>query len=135
MNAGRVGARPSLRSACLLALSFAVTACGGGALGYDKPPASFDPDSPRVTAISIAFDAAEVEVPAGASFILVFENAENVGHNVSIYADAAYQTRLFEGVLFNGPATRWYPVPSLAPGTYPFRCDLHPEMVGRLQAS
>jgi hypothetical protein len=30
-------------------------------------------------------------------FILVFDNEENVGHNVSIYSDAGFQTRVFEG--------------------------------------
>jgi len=42
---------------------------------------------------------------------------------------------VFEGVLFSGPATRWYPVPALAPGTYQFKCDLHANMTGSLVAS
>jgi plastocyanin len=65
----------------------------------------------------------------------VFENREAVSHNVSIYADKGLEDRRFEGVLFGGPATRWYPVPALTPGTYVFLCDLHPSMRGTLTAT
>jgi len=119
----------------LLAFVLVVAACGSGtALGLDKPPASFDPNSPSLAAKDVRFDVADVDVPANTAFILVFENQESVGHNVSIYADATYQTRLFEGVVFSS-STRWYPVPSLAPGTYVFKCDVHPDMNGRLHAA
>lgn len=114
--------------------AFAVAACGSSGLGLDKAPASLDPNSPKLLANNIAFDSADVDVPANKAFILVFENAENVGHNVSIYSDAGYQTRLFEGAVFNGPATRWYPVPALGVGTWVFKCEVHPDMNGRLHA-
>ena len=104
-------------------------------MGYDQAPASLDPASPKLGAIGIAFDRAELAVSADRPFILVFENREAVTHNVSIYADSSRQDRRFEGVLFGGPATRWYPVPALAPGTYVFLCDLHPSMSGRLEAA
>jgi plastocyanin len=51
---------------------------------------------------------------------------------VYIQADSSHQDRRFEGSVFNGPATRWYPVPALAPGTYFFFCDVHPAMTGSL---
>jgi plastocyanin len=123
------------RSAALAGVIAIVAACGGTALGYTAAPASLPPDSPKVAALGVAFDQADVEVRASKPFILVFENQENVTHNVSVYADAALQQRLFEGVLFNGPATRWYPIPALEPGSYVFVCDLHPTMTGRLRAS
>jgi plastocyanin len=125
---------PPLRIGALL-LSLALAACGGSALGYEQPPIPVDPASPRIGALDIAFDRSELRAPAGAPFILVFENREAPSHNVSIYADAAFQHRLFEGAIFAGPATRWYPVPALAAGTYRFRCDVHPSMTGRLVTS
>ena len=126
----------SLRAlALLLVVALAPAGCAGSALGYDQPPASLDPASPRLGASNVAFDRAELAVPANRPFILVFENREAVSHNVSIYADASPRERRFEGVLFGGPATRWYPVPALAPGTYVFLCDLHPSMTGRLVAA
>jgi plastocyanin len=112
-----------------------VAGCGGTALGDDHPPASLQPGSPRVAAQAIAFDTAVLTVPADRPFTLVFENRENVPHNVSIYAGDAGQGRRFEGAVFGGPATRWFPVPALAPGTYVFRCDVHPSMTGRLIAT
>ena len=111
-----------------------LAACGSTALGFDSPPASLDPASPRVAAENVAFDRETLEVPAGRPFVLVFENREGVQHNVSIYADAALQQRRFEGVLFGGPATRWYPIPALEAGTYVFVCDLHPNMRGLVEA-
>jgi plastocyanin len=112
-----------------------LVSCGGAsALGDASPPASLDPASPRLSAVNIAFDRAMLDVPAGRPFVLVFDNQEAVSHNVSIYADEALKQRLFEGVLFAGPATRWYPVQPLAAGSYVFLCDLHPNMRGLLNA-
>lgn len=127
-----------LRAPALAAAALATavaSGCGGTpALGFDTPPASLDPASPRLIAREIAFDRETLAVPAGRPFILVFENGETLSHNVSIYADAALQQRRFEGLLFAGPATRWYPVPALAAGSYVFVCDLHPNMRGLLEA-
>ncbi len=123
-----------LAAGLLLGLAAAVAACGSSALGYESPPASLDPASPKLAAIDVAFDQETLLVPAGTPFTLIFENRESVQHNVSIYADAALQRRLFEGVLFGGPATRWYPVPALAAGTYVFVCDLHANMRGLVEA-
>ena len=125
---------PATLAAAVLA-AVLLTGCGSGsALGLDQPPASLDRASPHLSAAGLAFDAAELAVPANTPFVIVFENREAVSHNVSIYADDSHQDRRFEGVLFAGPATRWYPVPALAPGTYAFICDLHPSMAGRLVA-
>jgi len=119
----------------LAAVALVVAGCGASAAANDHPPASLDPASPRISAVGIAFDAAALAVPANRPFTLIFENRENVPHNVSIYADAARQDRRFEGAVFSGPATRWYPVPALAPGTYVFVCDVHPDMTGSLVAA
>ena len=35
---------------------------------------------------------------------------------------------------FNGVATRDFPVPALAAGSYPFVCTVHPSMTGTLTA-
>jgi hypothetical protein len=128
---------PLRRLALVLGILLAVAACsgGGGGLGYASPPASLSPNSPTLNAVNVAFDHNQVAVPANSPFILVFDNQDTVGHNVSIYRDSAYQYQVFQGVIFSGPSTRWYPVPALAPGTYSFRCDVHPNMAGTIVAS
>lgn len=131
---GRAG-RAGTVGLALLVLAFGLGACGSGsALGYDQAPASLDPNSPRLEAMDIAFTTSDLDVPAGVPFILVFENLEGADHNVSIYTDVAASNRLFEGKVFAGPATRWYPVPALAAGVYVFKCDIHATMNGRLHA-
>jgi plastocyanin len=120
-----------------VAIAVAVAACGGGStpVGLASPPAGLDPDSPTLVAEDLAFDHGQLSVPSGEPFVLVLENRDAVGHNVSIYADTAHRNRVVEGVLFTGPATRWYPVPALTPGTYQFLCDLHPTMAGTITAT
>jgi plastocyanin len=132
LRPSRVAAVLLLAAAGLAAAGLA--ACGSSALGFDSPPASLDPSSPHLAAIDVAFDQETLVVPADRPFVLVFENRDSLQHNVSIYADAALQQRRFEGLLFGGPATRWYPVPALAAGKYVFVCDLHPNMRGLLEA-
>lgn len=127
------GAAAPAAAAGLAAVAL-LAGCGGAGLGLESPPAGLDPGSPVLVAEGIAFDRAELAVEANEPFVLVLENREAVSHNVSIYADETRGDRRFEGVLFGGPATRWYPVPALAPGTYVFVCDLHPTMRGALTA-
>ena len=127
--------RIALPRLVVLAIAVAVAGCGGATQGFDRAPASLDPASPTIAAEDVAFDRTELAVPADEPFILVFENRESIAHNVAIYADAAFQDRRFEGAIFGGPSTRWYPVAALAPGRYVFVCDLHRSMRGIVVAA
>lgn len=92
-------------------------------------------DVVRIAADNIAFDQAELSVPADRPFSVVFENREPVPHNVAIYTDASAAQALFVGEIFAGPGERTYAVPALAAGTYFYRCDVHPtQMKGTLVA-
>ena len=44
----------------------------------------------------------------------------------SIYTDSSASQALFTGALVTGPKTATYKVDALEPGTYFFRCDVHP---------
>jgi len=68
----------------------------------------------------------------GKPFTDEFENADaGIPHNVAIYTDPSATTSLFVGEMFPGPDGRTYQVPPLDPGTYFFRCDVHPtQMIG-----
>lgn len=107
-------------------ITVVVVACAGPAVGTGRPPTSPEPDSPKLSAMNVAFDRTEITVPASRPFLLVFLNNENLPHNVAIYRDAAMQDLVFEGEYFSGPAARLYSVPALAPGIYTFNCKIHP---------
>jgi plastocyanin len=103
------------------------TASGSGA-----PPPSAPAGGAVITAQNIAFDRATLDVPAGRSFALLFENREGAPHNVRIYDDA--DRPLFTGDVFSGPASRVYEISAIPAGTHHFRCDVHPEMTGTVTA-
>ncbi len=94
-----------------------------------------------VTAQNIAFDVQCVQVPAAGTTQLVFDNKDaGVPHNIEIYTDESATTRLAgatgPGDVVNGPGTTTYQISGLKPGTYFFRCDIHPtQMVGTFKVS
>ena len=83
-----------------------------------------------------SFSSDRLTAPAGTPFGLAFDNEDGgVPHNVAIYEDASAAQSLFVGDVVQGPATVTYDVPALDPGTYYFRCDVHPQMNGSLVAA
>jgi nitrite reductase (NO-forming) len=81
----------------------------------------------HLKAHNVAFDTNCLAAPAGKAFSVVFDNQDpGVPHNFAIYTDSAATTALFKGDLVSGPKTMTYKVDALKPGTYFFRCDVHP---------
>ena len=74
------------------------------------------------------FDPKELEGPANTAFTVVFDNQDTTtsphnwvlndpnGAKVAIGGDTGF---------FAGPATREFQIPALAPGAYPFVCEVH----------
>ncbi len=84
-----------------------------------------------VTAQGIAFDTAEIALPAGQPTTIHFVNQDaGVQHDISITTDETKAESLFDGELITGPAEADYQVPALDPGTYYFYCVVHPNMNG-----
>jgi Copper binding proteins, plastocyanin/azurin family. len=78
-------------------------------------------------AANVAFDTNCLAVAAGKPFKIVLDNQDaGVPHNVAIYTDSSASTALFTGDLVTGPKSFTYKVAALDPGTYVFRCDVHP---------
>ena len=84
-----------------------------------------------LTAQGFAFDKAVVTVPAGAAVTLHFVNNDSgVSHNVAIYESAAAKTIIFQGARISGKKSIDYAFTApTTPGTYFFRCDVHPAMM------
>ncbi len=83
----------------------------------------------RVVAEDLEFDPEEISVPRGAHVRLTLHNRDSVPHNVSIYRSAQAAEAIFIGQLLSGPPdasiTYEFQAPE-EPGTYFFRCDVHP---------
>lgn len=97
--------------------------------------------SPDAAITVCAFDdqrfvPSSLTVSAGETIGLAFENEdEGVPHNVAVYEDDSAAQSLFVGDLVEGPTSVTYDVPALEPGEYYFRCDVHPQMNGTLEAA
>jgi outer membrane protein assembly factor BamB len=82
----------------------------------------------NVSANNFAFNVTALSVPARANVTIGFVNNQaGVEHNIAVYTDSSATTLIFRGVLITGVAATTYNfMAPTAPGTYFFRCDLHP---------
>jgi hypothetical protein len=98
--------------------------------GEGESPSPGPEPEPGLTANGIAFDKTELELPAEQESSLPFDNKDvGIPHNVSIYTEQGAEA-LFQGEIITGPAKVDYQVPALAPGSFVFQCDVHPNMSG-----
>ncbi|MCE5338313.1 MAG: cupredoxin domain-containing protein [Methanomicrobiaceae archaeon] len=84
-----------------------------------------------LTAENIKFDMSTITVPAGAQVTVNFNNKDNgVPHNFAVYTDSSASQNIFKGDTITGPATTIYTLTApTTPGTYFFRCDVHPQQM------
>ena len=115
-----------------LLMTTSLLACTASSAG--GPPPSAPSGGAVITAQALKFDRSQLDVPAGRPFQLLFENRESAPHNVRIFDEGGVDQPLFNGETFGGPGARTYEVPSLPAGTHKFRCDVHPEMAGTVNA-
>jgi plastocyanin len=100
-----------------------------------EPSASPDSGAIVISAVGLAFEQAEVNVPAGEPFQIEFTNNDaGTPHNVAIRRDSETGEEVFKGEIFNGVETMTYDVPALEAGGYAFICTVHPTMVGTMTA-
>ena len=87
----------------------------------------------EVAARNIAFDKADLLFKADTDVKLKFVNADaGVTHNLAIYRTEDFKEPVFAGEVFPGDGTRTYEFKAPGPGTYFFRCDIHPTMKGKV---
>ena len=117
----------------LVVLAALTVACSGGAA---QPPASsgpVDPNAPVIVAQGNAFSPSTLDVTADKAFTLTLDNKDSAPHNVAIYTDSSASTAISVGeIVTSTKATQQ--VPALKPGSYFFRCDVHHEMTGTINA-
>jgi plastocyanin len=107
-----------------------------GTITVSAAAASSTPAAPvgaTEVAHSIQFENKSLSLPANQASTITFQNEDPaIQHNIDIFSDQAYSKSVFQGALVTGPATQVYDVPSLAPGTYYFHCDVHISMTGTI---
>jgi plastocyanin len=125
-----------LLSSAVLTIALVLAACSAGSNGASDPAVgpSIDPDALTIAADDLAFSTRTLLAPADEPFQIAFDNQESAPHNVAIYGDDSATEKVFGSDPFSGPAAVTYDVPALAPGSYFFRCDVHPDMTGELTA-
>ena len=86
-----------------------------------------------VKAKGFAFVVKEIHLKADSPAIVDFDNQDaGVPHNIGIYTGDDYSKPIFKGDIVTGPQKSVYEFKAPAPGTYPFHCDVHPNMVGKV---
>lgn len=86
-------------------------------------------------AATSGFDPNKLEGPASAPFTVVFDNQDTTTspHNWVLKDSTGAKVDIGDTSFFNGPAKKEYQIPALAPGDYPFLCEVHPvSMTGTL---
>jgi plastocyanin len=121
-------------AAGLLLLALVLVACGGASAAPTGSPAPVDPDALQISSKDLKFSTDKLVAPAGKAFQIAYDNQEGAPHNIAIYTDSSASTKLFGEEPISGPKQVVYNVPALDAGTYFFRCDLHPDMKGTLEA-
>ena len=82
-------------------------------------------------AATSGFDPKTLTGPANAPFTVVFDNedATTGPHNWVLKDPAGAKVDIGDTSFFTGPAKKEYQIPALAPGDYPFMCEIHPAVM------
>jgi plastocyanin len=119
----------------LVALAAVLAACSGAAAAPSTPPASAPAGGTGTTATVVAkdlkFQPEALTVKAGEAFVLVLDNQDSAPHNIKV-SDAS-GAEVFKGEIVTSTKVD-NAIPALAAGTYPFICEVHPDMKGTITA-
>lgn len=136
-----ISARPRLGKGAMVALGgltvAALVTAGGvsAASGYrtfEHHAAGTEAAGPTsVEAKGLKFLQTEIAVTQSQIATIRFTNEDPTYHNIAVYSDQKGGTPYWNGEPVKGVANITYTHEfSMAPGTYAFRCDFHPAMVG-----
>ena len=102
--------------------------CAAKTTPTPTPSPSTGGNTITVTAAGMAFDTNSISVSAGAHVTITFQNKDSgVPHNMAFYTSAAATTIIYQGARTTGVSAVTYTFDApTTPGTYFFRCDVHP---------
>jgi len=119
----------------ILVFATALAACSGNseesqpADGGTGGTATVTDGAVEVTAEGLAFDATTIEATAGEDFTITLVNNDSAPHNISIYSEEGGDQIVLGDTAEAGQSVT-VDVSALEPGTYYFKCDIHPDMNG-----
>jgi plastocyanin len=116
----------------LVAIAVLAAACSQTSAAAPVPSGPVA-DGPTIVAKDMKFTTPSVEVKAGTNVTIHFDNQDAAPHNVAIYTDKSASQKVSVGEIVTS-AKADQVVPALQPGTYFFRCDIHPDMTGSIVA-
>ncbi len=94
-------------------------------------------DAVRIVALNLEFEQRFIQLPAEGEVSILFINEDaGIPHNVALYPEddsgaPILSTPFFQGATFNGVDQEVYTFQAPAqPGTFFYRCDVHPQMQG-----
>ena len=114
-----------------LLLALVLVGCSSTATAPPSVPA----DAIALSTSNLTFSTSELSVPADRPFTIVLDILESAAHDVTIYKDDSWSSLVYKEDARTGPGTFVFNVPALAAGTYAFRCEIHPTMIGTVTAS
>jgi hypothetical protein len=101
-----------------------------GAGGPGGPAAPAPPGTLQITAVNTTFSPRSLSAPANTSVTVRMDNRDvGVLHNFAVYRTSQATQSFFVGPLHTGPGTIDYMFTTPAPGSYFFRCDVHPDVM------
>jgi plastocyanin len=117
----------------IIALAIVAVACSGASAAPPSadPVASPSGDELVIVAKDLRFVPDAVTVKAGEQTPIVLDNQEAAPHNIAV-KDAAGET-VFKGEIVSTSKAASV-LPPLEAGTYTFWCEVHPDMVGTIEA-
>lgn len=95
------------------------------------PPPTQPPSSQTRTIVAenIAFNPKQLTASAGVPLTITLDNRDaDVVHDIIIYAPGS-STVVAQTSVISGPATTSTTFTPAAPGTYPFKCSVHPQQM------
>ena len=116
-----------------LALVAAVTAAcsGGGAPATGGTATVTAGGSVTIVAKDNKFLTTSITAPADAAFGIELDNQDSAPHNIAV-SDASGAS-VFRGEIVSATKVA-NAIPALAAGSYPFICEVHPDMKGTITA-
>jgi plastocyanin len=86
-----------------------------------------------IVAVNVLFNTSSLSAPAGDVTIVLDNQDKAVAHNIQFFSKGA---SIGMSEIKTGPATDTLSLGTLTPGSYSFKCDVHPQtMTGVLTVS